>query len=128
MLSDTTIFVCTSCQRTGVARPDDAARSGEILHVALVAANPDHRIVAVSCMNNCLNGCTVAFGAPGKWAYVFGDIEPDMPIDELLAIADFHAQSTDGQVPWGKRPEALKRKTISRIPPMFATAQTNDAA
>jgi predicted metal-binding protein len=124
----TTIFICATCQRSDVVRGADEARSGETLLSLLQNAGGSHRIEAVSCMNNCLNACTVGFGADGKWTYVFGDVRPEQNIADILAIADFHAASEDGQIPWGKRPEALKRNTVSRTPPIRAISKSNQAA
>ncbi len=122
MASATTIFVCTTCQRSEIPRALDEPRCGEKLHAALVDASA-YPVEAVSCLNNCLKGCTVAFGAPGKWSYVFGEVQPESHIADVIAIADFHAASQDGQVPWGKRPESLKRKTVARIPPLSGQSQ-----
>jgi predicted metal-binding protein len=124
MPQGTTIFVCTTCQRSDVVRKGDEPRSGEILLAALVASGTAYRIEAVNCMNNCINGCTVGFGAPEKWTYVFGDVPPEGQIAELIALADVHSASEDGQIPWGKRPETLKRKTVSRTPPMTFAEKT----
>jgi predicted metal-binding protein len=120
MASATTIFVCTTCQRSDVARTEDELRSGEILHAALSELSP-YKVEAVTCMNNCVNGCTVGFGAAGKWTYVFGDVAPGRDEDAVIAVAAIHAEPGDGQIPWGRRPETLKRKTVSRTPPIIAT-------
>ncbi len=74
-------------------------------------------------MNNCLNACTVGFGAPGKWTYVFGDVLPDGDIANLIALADVHAASETARFPGASAPEALKRKTVSRTPPMHSASE-----
>jgi predicted metal-binding protein len=128
MPEGTTIFVCMTCQRSDVTRGVDEPRSGEIL-LSLLQASPSHyRIETVSCMNNCVNACTVGFGAPEKWTYVFGDVVPERDVPDILKLADVHAASEDGQIPWGKRPESLKRNTVSRTPPLFFTQKTGQAA
>jgi predicted metal-binding protein len=119
MAAGTTIFVCTTCQRSDIIREANAQRSGEALLALLQAEQPAFHVEPVSCMNNCLNGCTIGFGAPEKWTYVFGDVVPDQHLADILAIAAFHEASETGEVPWSKRPEALKRKTVSRTPPLL---------
>jgi predicted metal-binding protein len=119
MAAETVIFVCTTCQRNDVTRQEGELRSGETLLHLLQAQEPAFRIEAVSCMNNCVNGCTVGFGAAEKWTYVFGDVAPDQHIADILAVAAFHQASETGEVPWSKRPEGIKRKTVSRTPPLF---------
>jgi predicted metal-binding protein len=124
----TTIFVCTTCQRNEIARSGDEPRSGEILLALLQAAGSIYPVEAVTCMNNCTNGCTVGFGAPEKWTYVFGDVVPERDVADLIMLADVHQGMEDGQIPWGKRPENLKRKTVSRTPPMFLSRKSGAAA
>jgi predicted metal-binding protein len=116
-MAETVLFVCTSCQRADVARGPDEPRSGERLLALLAAAFPGLRVEPVSCMNNCLRACTVAFAAPGKWTYVFGEVEPEANLADVAALAALHAASADGQMPWSARPEGLRRRSISRIPP-----------
>jgi predicted metal-binding protein len=118
MTQQTTIYVCTTCQRPDVALEPGEPRSGEVLFRALVESGSPHRIEAVSCMNNCLQGCTVGFSGESKWTYVFGKVDPTRHAADVLLLADVHASLPDGQVNWGRRPESLKRNSISRIPPL----------
>jgi predicted metal-binding protein len=119
MSSPTTIFVCITCQRPDVTLRAGDSRSGEILFKMLSEAGSAHRIEAVPCMNNCLQGCTVGFSGEHKWTYVFGKVDPLEHAADVIALADVHASLPDGQVNWGRRPESLKRNSISRIPPLF---------
>jgi predicted metal-binding protein len=52
---------------------------------------------------------------PGGWSYVFGGLGPESHAD-LLAGARLFAGSADGFMPYGARPDSLKRGLIARIP------------
>ena len=74
-------------------------------------------IRAVECLTNCKSGCSVALSGPGKWGYVYGNLDPHM-IDELCELGRLYAETNDGIVPWRERPESLRRNVIARIPPL----------
>ena len=112
------LYVCTTC-RDPLA-PVGAARPGARLHAALVAAvdDPAVEIVPVECLSVCKRSCTVAFAAPGKWTYVFGDLPANTGLDILLTGARLYAEAKDGIIPWKLRPDALKKGVVSRTPPL----------
>lgn len=113
-----TIHVCISCRAAG--EPDDAARPGARLLGDLLARSGDGAaaIVPVECLSVCKRPCTVAFSAPGKWTYVYGDLPPDSAADTILAGAALYAAAADGIIPWKLRPDALKKGVVARIPPL----------
>ena len=120
MADTTTIFVCITCRRGEEEQGAREARSGFRFHAALAdaAADTPYQIQPVECLLGCTKGCNIALRAEQKWTYHFGDLDPETQVDDVLAIAALHAASPVGEVPWGKRPEAIKRKAISRIPPL----------
>lgn len=78
-------------------------------------------IESVECMSACSHACVIAFTSPGKFAYLFGDLNYD--VDNLsatstavLECASLYCQKPDGNIPRSERPEALKRGIIARIP------------
>lgn len=102
------ITLCTSCPlgRSGFATPLGAA-----LDQAGIAA----QIATVDCMSGCTRASTLAFRAPGKTAYLFGDLtEADLP--DLLTFARLYAASPDGTLSDARPLGALRRKAIARIP------------
>jgi predicted metal-binding protein len=92
------------------------------LHRALAAlpADPAVRLVPIECLGVCRRPCTVAFSAPGKWTYVYADVDPAAGAADVLAAAGRFAASADGMVPWRERPASLRQGLIARVPPALA--------
>ena len=123
MSDPTTIIVCTTCRRGDEPMEPKAMRSGARLHALLAeaAAGSGHiRIQPVECLLNCNHGCNIALRSDGKWSYHFGDLDPATQVENILSLAALHQVTADGEVPWGNRPEAIKRHAVSRIPPIAA--------
>jgi predicted metal-binding protein len=120
--SDTTVtlYVCVTCR----AGEDEeiAPKAGRRLHDALAEAQYGQdnlqrvRIVEVECLSNCNRGCSVALTGPGRWSYIYGDLNQAC-VDDLLAGAARYAATTDGLVPWRERPTIFRKGVIARIPP-----------
>jgi predicted metal-binding protein len=115
-----TLHVCVTCL-AGEDR-ETVPRAGRRLHDALADAlgrqddPPRFRIVEAECLSNCNRGCSVALTGPGRWSYVYGDLN-QTSVDELLAGALRYAATTDGLVPWRERPTIFRKGVIARIPP-----------
>jgi len=119
------LFVCTTCasvwengQRVGTSGGD---RFLEL--IAQLHESWEHReampLQPTACMSACSRPCAIAFAAPGKHGFVFGDLEPDA--DTAAAVLECAAQyqaKPDGLLAWKERPEKLKSGVISRIPPL----------
>jgi predicted metal-binding protein len=73
-------------------------------------------LAEISCMSGCGRPCSVAVQAPGKAGYLFGDIETDEDIAAIAAFAGQHIDLEDGWCSSLQRPDALKRKTLARLP------------
>ncbi len=111
-----TLFVCTTCRAGRPATGD--LPPGARLHAGLVDSAPAHvRVVGVECLSACDNGCTVALSAPGKWSYVYGHMDPDRSVADIIEGAAKYAASPDGIVPWRERPAIFRKQSIARIPP-----------
>lgn len=110
------LLVCTTCRLPG---SDPAApRAGAALAARLAAAPPAGvRIAPVECLANCARGCTVALRGAGRWTYVYGDLDPDRDLAQLLQGAAKYRAAPDGLVPWRERPEHFRKHCIARIPP-----------
>ena len=111
-----TIFVCTTCRRSGEGLP---SVDGSILADATAAAPlPDGVAVkGVRCLANCKRSLSAAMVRRDGWTYVFGDLSPDAAPD-LIEGARLLGAASDGLMPWRGRPDSLKRGMVARIPPL----------
>lgn len=113
------ITVCTSCRHKGsTCRPgyqliDNLRRA---IEVAGDAVTEDFEISGVACMAGCDRPCTVAYHGTRKATYLFGDIDPDTDIDDLVAFARQYAYLHDGWCSSVDRPGKLRKSTLARVP------------
>ncbi|WP_066270172.1 DUF1636 family protein [Hydrogenophaga palleronii] len=119
----TEVIVCTTCRPAGASREQRAA--GDILFEAVQAAQafaeaPDAqvRVRGMACLSSCSRACSVAFQAPGKYTYLFGDLQPDEETAaHVLACAAMHAAAADGNLLRNERPARLRSGILARLPP-----------
>lgn len=124
-LAPVEVLVCTTCRLAAAdpAADPGAPRAGAVLAAALAAALDRDlpgraRLSPVECLSNCSRGCTVALRGPGRWTYIYGNLDPDRDLPALVeGAAKFHA-APGGLVPWRERPEHFRRNCIARIPPL----------
>lgn len=115
-MADIDLLVCVTCKTT--AWDGGETRPGRQLADDLAAAAPDGVCVRpVECLSNCSRGCTVALRGPGRWTYVYGDLEPDQ-VDVVLEGALKYRATDNGLVPWRERPDHFRKNCIARIPPL----------
>lgn len=114
------LLVCATCRHPDA--PDDEPRAGARLAGALAGAElPEGvRLRTVECLSNCKRGCTAALRGPGRWAYVYGDLDPETAPAVLAEGAALYRDAPDGLIPWRARPEHFKRHCIARLPPIGA--------
>ena len=100
----TTITFCNTCA------------DGNGLAAALRGAAPATcQISTTDCMSGCARASTVAFRAPGKTAYLFGDLTlSDLP--DLITFAALYTASPDGVFTDARPLGALRHKALARIP------------
>ncbi|QHE86589.1 DUF1636 family protein [Hydrogenophaga sp. BPS33] len=118
----TEMIVCTTCRPPGASRGLPAA--GALLFDAVQAAQRQHgaapsvRVRGMACLSSCGRACSVAFQAPGKHTYLFGDLVPDAETAEhLLVCAGLHAAASDGNLPRNERPARVRSGILARLPP-----------
>lgn len=113
------LLVCSTC-RIGELPDPDAERPGAQLHAKLAdVALPAGVIVrSVACLSNCSQGCTIAVRSPGRWTYVYGNIDPETQVETVVDGVARYAATPDGLVPWRERPQHFKKNCIARIPPI----------
>ena len=102
------ITVCHSCAlgQSGFAEP---------LRAAMDSAGVTAEIRTTDCMSGCTRPSTCAFRAPGKTAYLFGDLTAD-DLPDLVTFARHYAASADGTLADARVLGALRMKAIARIP------------
>jgi predicted metal-binding protein len=126
-MAETTIYVCTTCRL-----PDDTSepRAGAKLLAALEnclkETNDSILLEGVECLSVCKRPCTVAFSAPGKWTYVYGDFSSETATETILAGAALYSAAEDGLIPWKMRPDALKKGVIARLPPSLTSPSRSE--
>jgi len=113
------LLVCISCRR-GQEVPADGTRPGALLHDALQGRGlPDGvTLTPVTCLSNCKRGCTIVLRGPGRWTYIYGNLDESADLSAILTGAEQYRATEDGLVPWRERPEHFRKNCIARIPPM----------
>lgn len=113
------ITICTSCRHTGSAcRPGHELidRLRRAIALAGDSVTQSFEVSGVACMAGCERPCTVAYHATRKATYLFGDIEPDTDIDDLVAFARQYGALQDGWCAATERPGKLATATLARVP------------
>ena len=124
------LHVCITCRPAG--GPDERdLRPGALLYRALCEAfargdAPPVRLQAVECLSVCKRPCTVAVTGPGRWTYIYGDLDPDLSVETILDGVRRYAATNDGLIPWRERPEAFRKGVVARVPPLNATLTSAD--
>jgi predicted metal-binding protein len=123
----TEVIVCTTCRPPGASRELPAA--GAALFEAVQAAHqqdaaPSVRVRGMACLSSCGRACSVAFQAPGKHTYLFGDLVPDAETAEhVLICAGMHAAASDGNLLLNERPARLRSGILARLPPSLEATE-----
>ena len=114
-----TITVCTTCRR-GQPADEAAPRPGTRMLEALEAADlPDGVVLRpVKCLSACSRGCAMVLsGGPDRWTYIYGDLDPEAHVADIVEGISAYAATEDGLVPWRARPVVFRKQSIARIPP-----------
>lgn len=102
------VTLCANCElgQSGFADP---------LREALLTGGLTASVTTTDCMSGCTRPSTCAFRAPGKTAYLFGDLTAaDLP--DLVTFARHYAASPDGTLADARVLGPLRMKAIARIP------------
>jgi predicted metal-binding protein len=123
----TEVIICTTCRPAHASREDPAAGAALLEEVQAAALAQDDgqcagvQVRGFACLSGCSRACTVAFQAPGKHSYLFGDLAADaQTAAQVLACAQLHARSADGTLPRNERPERLRNGILARLPPTLS--------
>jgi len=121
-----TLSICLRCRDGRENRNTDLDQRGGRRLAQLVAdAFPDStaarwgiRLRGVNCMSNCNRSCTIALSAPGRFTYLFGDLDPTLHAGDVLSVAAAYAEAEGGYLPRPVRPKVLRAGILGRIPPL----------
>jgi predicted metal-binding protein len=118
------ILVCKACKHFGSACAPGFALLKK-LRAAVAAANlgADFEVTGTACLAGCSRPCTVAWRATGKATWLFGDIDPDEPIEDLIAFSRLYAKLDDGWCSGADCPPRLCETTLARIPAAIIVTQ-----
>lgn len=125
------IFVCTSCRYKGTScRPgfELIKKLQDAMRLATPIVGDDFEVSGIACMAGCDRPCTVAYRASGKATYLFGDIDPETDIEDLIAFARQYQDLTDGWCSSTVRPGKLRKTTLARIPSAMILTQAEETA
>ena len=117
------IQVCESCKDPDPIKRQNAAGGGSrLLHDLKALASggglPSNVLVrAYACLGNCERRCRLSVAGPGKWSWIFGDLDPVNDMEILLEFLRRWQRSPDGFLPKDARPERLRLKLLGRVPP-----------
>lgn len=123
-----TLFICTTCKRSGAAERADPPpgellfKAAEELAQARGPAAPV-RVAPIVCFGNCERGCTAGLSQDGKWSYLVGGLGPEHAAD-LLAYGEAYAKSEKGTVLRAGRPESLRHAIVARFPAPLTVKET----
>ena len=124
------ITICTSCKHKGTTcRPgfELIDRLRKAIAQAGDSVPEAFEISGVACMAGCNHPCTVAYHGTQKVTYLFGDIDPDTDIDDLVAFARQYAYLHDGWCSSVDRPGKLRKSTLARVPAAIIAVEETEA-
>ncbi|MGE4529335.1 MAG: DUF1636 domain-containing protein [Rhodospirillaceae bacterium] len=119
-----TIQVCIRCNFTKTAEEKDGKRGGTQLYENLLKKfekwphKDDFAVEPSRCMGACGTACVVAFRAPGKISWVFGNLNPRFSVPSLLEFAEKYRADPQGSVPYDDRPADLAAGLVARLHPV----------
>lgn len=113
------ITVCTSCSHKGRACQPGYELIAK-LRAAISAAGDvigeEFEISGTACMTGCDRPCTVAYHSTRKASYLFGDVDPDDDVANLVDFARQYETLHDGWSSAVGHPDTLHSTTLARIP------------
>jgi predicted metal-binding protein len=112
------IVVCVSCRDAEDAESRPGQNFIDALNARAEARGLTLRATPAECLAVCKRPATLAFGAPGKWTYVIGDLSAGLHVDEAIDAALAFAATDNGIVPWKERPVCFRKGVVARVPPL----------
>jgi predicted metal-binding protein len=115
------ILVCKACKHKGQAcKPGFALLKKLRAAISVADLGDAFEVSGTACLPGCVHDhgepCVVGYRATEKATWLFGDIEPDQPLDDLIAFAQSYAALHDGWMTGRDLPPSLCDTTLARIP------------
>ena len=88
MTTKARLNICTTCTASSAEEATDPRHGRELFDKMVESCAKQDMpfdIRAVECLTNCKSGCSVALSGPGKWGYVYGNLDTGM-IDDLCEL------------------------------------------
>ena len=118
-----TLHVCVTC-KVAATSPDQAPEQrGQPLYdmlereIAARGLGGAIRLAPVECLSVCKRPATVAVSGPGRWTYVWGDLESGRDCATLIDGLVAYSTAPNGIIPWKQRPQIFKSGVVARLPP-----------
>lgn len=108
-----TSFASAICNRCAAASQPGAELAARLLPLG---PKNGYRVESVAYFAGYDRPLVVAFTAPSKAAFLFGDIDPVADIGALLSFGLLYMRLADGWCSKSDRPARLRGKTLARIP------------
>lgn len=111
------LHVCITC-RAGRELAEGAVAPGQVLHDALAGLAGEAgavRVLPVTCLSLCQQGCAASISAPGKWGYLLGGLSDRVAAD-LIDYGALYAASKTGTVMPSRRAASLADMVRARFP------------
>jgi len=118
------ILVCQACRHEGQeCRPGLALLARLREAIAAAGMGEDFEVSGTVCLAGCSRPCTVAWRANAKATWLFGDIDPEADIDDLVAFSKHYAERHNGWSRAGEWPPSLYDRVLARVPAAMIVTQ-----
>jgi predicted metal-binding protein len=115
------ILVCKACKHKGQdCKPGFQLLTNLRAAISAAGLGEMFEVSGTACLAGCVpdhgEPCVVGWRATEKATWLFGDIDPDQPLDDLVAFARAYAALDDGWMNGRDMPPGLCDTTLARIP------------
>jgi predicted metal-binding protein len=115
------ILVCKACKHKGQdCKPGFQLLTKLRAAISAAGLGETFEVSGTACLAGCVpdhgEPCVVGWRATEKATWLFGDIDPDQPLDDLVAFARSYAALKDGWMTGRDLPPGLCDTTLARIP------------
>lgn len=123
-----TLSICLTCRDGREAARDDkrgGARLADAICDLVASHGCDAHLRGVRCMSQCKRACVVSLTAPGRFTYLFGDLDPENPAhaQAILDLIPLYCAAPEGFLSRDARPEPLRAAIIGRLPPLGTASE-----
>ena len=118
-----TLHVCVTCKVASTSADASPEPRGQPLfdklarEIAARGLGGAIRLEPVECLSVCKRPATVAVSGPGRWTYIWGDLESSRDCAILLDGLLAYREAPAGIIPWKQRPQIFKSGVVARLPP-----------